>query len=100
MASDAFVTTGNRRARGVPLARRLYYGHDLHAARLARQYAMTGQRALIGEIEFWRQAELDLWKQVDVVYYPTRDEVDVVRSQLPGKAARVLTPYVYAESEI
>jgi GT2 family glycosyltransferase len=81
-------------------ARRLYYGHDLHAARLERQYAMTGQRALIGEIEFWRQAELDLWKQVDVVYYPARDEVDVVRSQLPGKAARVLTPYVYAESEI
>jgi GT2 family glycosyltransferase len=81
-------------------ARRLYYGHDLHAARLEREYAMTGRQELLRDIEFWRDAELDIWKRADVVYYPAQEEVDAVRRQLPGKAARVLTPYIYSAREI
>ncbi len=81
-------------------ARRLYYGHDLHAVRLEREYATTGRQQLLSEIEFWRRAELDTWEQADVVYYPAEEEVDTVRRELPGKAARVLTPYVYSEPEI
>jgi len=81
-------------------ARRLYCGHDLHAARLEREYAITGRRELLGEIEFWRAAELEMWNQSDVVYYPGQDEVDAVRRLMPGKAARVLTLHVYSEAEI
>src|ERR1051325_3922383 len=81
-------------------ARRLYYGHDLHAERLEREYAMTGRHELLHDIEFWRDAELDIWKRADVVYYPAQEEADAVRRQLPGKTARVLTPYIYSAREI
>jgi glycosyltransferase involved in cell wall biosynthesis len=81
-------------------ARRLYCGHDLHAVRLEREYALTGRRELLEDIEFWRAAELEIWKQSDVVYYPGQDEVDAVRRLVPGQAARVLTLHVYSEAEI
>ena len=81
-------------------ARRLYCGHDLHAVRLEREYAITARQELLQEIQFWRTAELEMWQQSDVVYYPGHDEVDAVRRILPGKAARVLTLHVYSEAEI
>src|SRR5947207_10825938 len=61
---------------------------------------MTSRQELLCDIEFWRDAELDIWKRADVVYYPAQEEVDTVRRQLPGKAARVLTPYIYSAREI
>ena len=81
-------------------ARRLYYGHDLHAVRLEREYAINGRQQLLSDIEFWRKAEIAIWKQADVIYYPAQDEVDAARRELPGKTARVLTPYIYSDREI
>jgi GT2 family glycosyltransferase len=81
-------------------ARRLYCGHDLHAVRLEREYALTGRRELLKDIEFWRAAELEIWQQSDIVYYPGQEEVDAVRRLMPGKAARVMALQVYSEAEI
>lgn len=81
-------------------ARRLYCGHDLHALRLEREYAITGRQELLSEIEFWRRAEMAIWEQADVVYYPAQAEVDEVRRQLPGKTARVLALHAYSDREL
>jgi glycosyltransferase involved in cell wall biosynthesis len=81
-------------------ARKLYYGHDLHAERLRREFAVTGRQEVLEKVEFWQAAELEVWKEADIVYYPAPEEAEAVRRRLPGKTARVLAPYVYSEREI
>jgi GT2 family glycosyltransferase len=78
----------------------LFYGHDLHFSRLQREYERTKNEALVSEIEYWRAAELGIWRDCDVIYYPADDERDFVAAQVPDKVARILSIYIYPDHEI
>lgn len=76
-------------------AKVLFYGHDLHHARLAREAALTGSQPLQWESNIMRRIEEAMWRQSDVVYYPSAEETDVVRSVVPGVRAHTLPLYFF-----
>jgi glycosyltransferase involved in cell wall biosynthesis len=82
-------------------AKVLYYGHDLHFARLQSQMNISPSVGLEKEIRQIRRVEQWLWESVDTVYYPSAEEVAVVNSYLAGKgrrrSAKVLPPYAYSD---
>jgi len=76
-------------------AKLLYYGHDLHHARLLREANVTGDLSLKAKAASARQLELSIWEQVDVVYYPSEDETAVVRDACPRVTARTVPLYFF-----
>jgi O-antigen biosynthesis protein len=76
-------------------ARILFYGHDLHHARLLREYALTGSPTLLREAEAFRKLEHSLWREMDVVYYPSSVETEVVRATVPGVQAQTMPLYFF-----
>ncbi len=77
------------------LARILYYGHDLHYARLLNEYELTGAETLRKKADAMYARELALWKGVDVVYYPSASETAAVLEAAPEVRARTLPPYFF-----
>ncbi|WP_332826858.1 glycosyltransferase [Ramlibacter sp.] len=76
-------------------ARVLFYGHDLHFARLATEHALTGSLTARREAESMRKLEQSIWRQVDAVYYPSSLETDVVRAAVPGVPAFTMPLYYF-----
>lgn len=74
-----------------------FYGHDLHHARLAREAALTGSRALRWESAIMQRIERALWRAADVVYYPSSEETQVVLQDAPGVRAFTLPLYFFDE---
>jgi glycosyltransferase involved in cell wall biosynthesis len=81
-------------------AKVLYYGHDLHHARLAREYALTGFAPLRWESAIIRRIEERLWRTADVVYYPSSEETELVRRTVPGVQAWTLPLYYYDDAPV
>lgn len=79
-------------------ARILYYGHDLHYARLLRQHALAGSASLRREAEEFRTLEHSLWRQVDAVYYPSSVETEIVRAAVPGVQAHTMPLYFFDDA--
>lgn len=80
-------------------AKVLFYGHDLHYARLLGEYDKTGEPKLLKQSEESRLAEESLWRQVDVIYYPSDSETAAVLSSLPHAAARTVPLYFFDPTE-
>ncbi|HVU16367.1 MAG TPA: glycosyltransferase [Candidatus Didemnitutus sp.] len=75
----------------------LFYGHDLVSRSMEREFAMTGNQAVLESAAKWRAMEENVFKEVDVAYYPSDDEVRYLAEHYPSLVARVLPPYVYKE---
>lgn len=80
--------------RFMPGARLLYYGHDLHFARTGMEAAISGKAGLLRQAQAEREMEMDIWRRVDVVYYPSDSETQMVREMTPQVTARTLMPFV------
>jgi GT2 family glycosyltransferase len=78
-----------------PAIRSVYYGHDLHFERLQREYDITSSAVLRKEIDHFYALETSIWQKVDVVLYPSEDEVQAVRKIAPTVNASAVSPYVY-----
>jgi glycosyltransferase involved in cell wall biosynthesis len=76
-------------------AKLLYYGHDLHYARLMLEFEKTGENRLHREAAQIRAVEEMLWRNCDVVYYPSATETQAVQSLLPQVAARTVPLYFF-----
>ncbi len=92
VAND-FVTA-IRRFSGAKL---LYYGHDLHHARMLNEFQVTGDNALEKRARAMRELEESIWRQVDAVYYPSAEETSVVAQACPHGVARTVPPYFFDE---
>jgi GT2 family glycosyltransferase len=79
-------------------ARILYYGHDIYHARLRMQHQLLGSATARREAEVMRKVEESLWRQVDVVYYPSSVETEAVRAVVPGVQAHTLPLYSFDEA--
>ncbi len=73
-----------------------YYGHDLHFARFSQQANLLNDPLLAYSAERYLALERRVWRVVDVVLYPSEDEVAEVRRLEPDVDARVLTPFTFA----
>lgn len=76
-------------------AKILFYGHDLHYARLMSEYKLNGDESLKVEADQMKSIEEELWRSVDVVYYPSPSETAVVLQAVPEAKARTLPPYFF-----
>ena len=76
-------------------AKLVYYGHDLHFQRMRMEAERTGDAQLGVDVTIMEGIEKSVWKQVDVVLYPSPEETAVA---LPLSArAETIIPYAYEE---
>jgi O-antigen biosynthesis protein len=75
----------------------LYYGHDLHFARMRLEAGVTGNKALLRSAEEMERIERDIWRKVDVALYPTRDEAEAVLKLEPSVSVRAVPAYCFAQ---
>lgn len=87
----AAETLGDLRAHST--APILFYGHDLHHARVGREAEARQSPALAAEAARLLTEERAVWRAVDLVTYPSEEEAVAVRALEPGVAARALPPY-------
>lgn len=71
----------------------VFYGHDLHFERMSMEAGRTGDAQLAAEAAAMERVERSVWKQVDVVLYPSLEEAAVAGSVSPRAASVV--PYAY-----
>jgi O-antigen biosynthesis protein len=76
-------------------AKVLFYGHDVHHARLLREYELTGSEMIRREAEEFRKVEQSLWREADVVYYPSSSETEMVCATVPGVRAHTMPLYFF-----
>ncbi len=78
-------------------ARVTFYGHDLHHARM-RQCAVTGRAPrMVRAAERMLRRERRVWRNADVVLYPSQAEADRVAALQPGVAVHAVQPYGFAD---
>ncbi|MBB3773714.1 GT2 family glycosyltransferase [Angulomicrobium tetraedrale] len=80
-------------------ARLSYYGHDLHFLRMKRQADVLGDARLMTEAQEIERLERRLWRQFDVVFYPSQVEADLVQAGAPGTLAKAVIPFCYDHFE-
>jgi O-antigen biosynthesis protein len=70
-------------------AKIIYYGHDIHHLRLRDQLRIHPKDSRVRKDEaVFREMEQALWKSVDVIYYPSESETDLVRQWLRERDLR------------
>ena len=82
---------------GTP-ARVAYYGHDLHFRRLEALADSGGEAGQRRAAQVMRNTETSIWRDADLVLYPSEEETAVVRAAVPSASVRAVTPYALAES--
>lgn len=65
-------------------ARVVLYGHDIHYLRMQGERAITGDSASGAAIERMMAHEHKLWRDCDVVLYPSEDETRIVSEVVVG----------------
>jgi GT2 family glycosyltransferase len=78
-------------------ARLGYYGHDLHFARMQQEAQVIGNCGQDAAAAAMAQTERSIWRQVDVVLYPSQEEADTVRALEPIANARAVPPYCFED---
>ncbi len=81
--------------RQAPHVRTVYYGHDLHFRRMLREADLTGDAALRAGSAAQEVVERTLWRESDVVLYPSQEEADDVAALEPGANVHSICPYAF-----
>lgn len=76
-------------------AKVLFYGHDVHHARLLKEYDLTGSQTARREADIFLPLEQSLWRASDVVYYPSCSETELVRATFPDVQAHTMPLYYF-----
>ncbi|MBW7470474.1 glycosyltransferase [Marinobacter sp. M216] len=77
-----------------PKPKLIYFGHDLHYLRTAREAELKGDKAVISDAEDWKKRELAIFKKVDKVYYPSEVEVAEVKRVSPATDVSAIPLYL------
>ena len=78
-----------------PQARVVYYGHDVHFLRLRQQHEVSGDAACLAQAREYEAMERSLWRQSDLVLYPTVEEAQAVARLAPGVRCEAIQAYCY-----
>jgi len=71
----------------------VFYGHDLHHARMRSEPGAKDDPEKCAAADAAETIERQVWREVDVVLYPSDDEVAAVRALEPGVTARAIAAY-------
>ena len=83
-----------RRHGGIGL---LYYGADLHFSRMQMEARELDDSRIARDADAMECLERSVWRDVDVVLYPSDTETTAVTAMEPGVVARTLLPYSFAD---
>jgi GT2 family glycosyltransferase/ubiquinone/menaquinone biosynthesis C-methylase UbiE/glycosyltransferase involved in cell wall biosynthesis len=72
-----------------------FYGVDLHFARVRRQAMLDGNPDLLREADFLERLERRVWRNFDLVIYPSEEEAAVVRKISPGTLVCGIIPFCF-----
>jgi glycosyltransferase involved in cell wall biosynthesis len=78
-----------------PRIARLYYGMDLHFNRMRQQAKEQSDLVVLRQAQRMETLERSVWRDMDVVLYPSSEESECVAAAEPGIAARTLLPYCF-----
>lgn len=73
----------------------IYYGHDIHYKRMEMESATRGIN-IKPEIKKMKKIEEEIWNKVDLIYYPSEDEINFIVNSHPNVHTRAKTIPVYA----
>jgi glycosyltransferase involved in cell wall biosynthesis len=73
----------------------LYYGHDLHFARIQSEAELTDIPELYWLSKRFRRIESWIWENTDCSYYPSVEEADTARAICPKANIRSVIPYFF-----
>ncbi|WP_051988194.1 class I SAM-dependent methyltransferase [Bosea sp. UNC402CLCol] len=77
---------------------RSYYGVDLHYMRMRMQASQSGDNQLAADADLMEHLERSVWRNFDVVIYPSEEEAVTVRKAAPQVLARGIVPFYFAPS--
>jgi GT2 family glycosyltransferase len=80
-----------------PSIRLFYYGHDLHFRRMRLQAQVLKDAGIARQADQMEQLERSVWRDVDLVLYPSDEETAAVIAMEPGVSARTLLPYCFPD---
>jgi O-antigen biosynthesis protein len=80
-----------------PNVRLLYYGEDLHFRRMRMQARVLHDKDIARQADDMERLERAIWRDVDMVLYPSDEETATVAAMEPGIPARTLLPYCFAD---
>jgi GT2 family glycosyltransferase len=72
----------------------VFYGHDLHFARMLLEPGAADSPAKRAEIARMETLERRIWRMVDMALYPSEEEVAKIRALEPQVRVRSVPPYV------
>ncbi len=81
-----------------PRIRCVYYGHDLHFARLQNEADVKQDESLRKEAADYLALESKIWNSVAVTLYPSDEETRYIRAQHPAVNAHTISPYIYPDT--
>lgn len=82
-----------------PNIRCIYYGHDLHFARLQNEADIKQDDSLRKEAADYLALESKIWNSVAVTLYPSDEETRYIRAQYPAVNAHTISPYIYPHAQ-
>jgi GT2 family glycosyltransferase len=80
-----------------PRIARLYYGMDLHFSRMRLQAKEQSDLVVLRQAQRMETLERSVWRDMDVVLYPSAQESEYVATTEPVVAARTLLPYCFEQ---
>jgi len=80
-----------------PRIARLYYGMDLHFSRMRLQGKEQSDLVVLRQAQRMEALERSVWRDMDVVLYPSNQESEYAAATEPGVAARTLLPYCFEQ---
>ncbi len=87
-----YLASLKRLAPALPL---IFFGVDLHSARMRMQSRLTDDQALLLQAAEMEAIERKIWREVDVAVYPSAEEAAQVRALEPSVRARSIVPYCF-----
>jgi GT2 family glycosyltransferase/glycosyltransferase involved in cell wall biosynthesis len=81
-----------------PQAPIVFYGHDLHHARMALEAEIAGDPAKKLAAEAMKRKEIEVWRAVDMTLYPSADEITALHALAPDVPAAPVSPYAFPEA--
>jgi GT2 family glycosyltransferase len=81
--------------KSAPKAPVLFYGHDLHHERLRFEAQRANDPALASEAAAMEAEERAVWRQADLVLYPSLEEANRVKALEPSVSVRAVLPYCF-----
>ena len=81
-------------------AKIMFNGTDVHFKRLQMEFELTQSSETKDEMVSVEALEKGIWSKSDTVYYLSDEEVRLVTSEVPGKAARVIPTFLYPSDDL